>query len=476
MAGGDPVRLTHDPANDLAPAFSTDGTTIAFRSDRDGGGIYLVSALGGQERFLAPKGNDPRISPSGQEVVYWTGIEGSGDPDSPEWGRLSMIDARGGSPRPLAKDHPGRHPIWSPDGKQVLFLSLLSNPFRFDWCLVTVASADVRCLSAEDVIGDHQHRAASDWIEDRVLYQADAEASPEIWQIRINGETARLSGQPERVTYGSGEEQTPVFGKPNQIVFADVRRSPDIWSVSLNTETGRAEGPERQITADSAEERNLTASLDGAKLLYSSDRSGTGDLWLRDLRAAADTRLTTGEDTRWGVLESTGRRAVYVRVEESSSAGQPRGVRSLRILDLVTHKSEVICADWCGGPMDWSTNGEWLFTQVGTSIKAIHVPTKKPADILMRPPYRLWQPHLSPNGQWIAFLVKPEGNDGSIEVAPFRGEQRVAEAEWVTIAGKGTEDKPRWSADGRMIYFTSEREVALALGPPIRLGYRQTRW
>lgn len=45
IGGRDPIRLTKDPADESDPAFSPDGTMIAFRSEKDGGGIYLVPAL-----------------------------------------------------------------------------------------------------------------------------------------------------------------------------------------------------------------------------------------------------------------------------------------------------------------------------------------------------------------------------------------------------------------------------------------------
>ena len=58
---GEPVRLTQDEANEDYPAFSPDGTKIAFRSDRDGGGIYVVPLLGGEPRLLAPQGDSAPI-------------------------------------------------------------------------------------------------------------------------------------------------------------------------------------------------------------------------------------------------------------------------------------------------------------------------------------------------------------------------------------------------------------------------------
>ncbi|MBM3810735.1 MAG: hypothetical protein FJW20_03770 [Acidimicrobiia bacterium] len=56
VAGGEPIRLTHEETDDYEPAFSPDGSRIAFRSERDGGAIYLTSALGGEPRLIAKDG------------------------------------------------------------------------------------------------------------------------------------------------------------------------------------------------------------------------------------------------------------------------------------------------------------------------------------------------------------------------------------------------------------------------------------
>jgi eukaryotic-like serine/threonine-protein kinase len=71
LSGGEPVRLTNHPSDESTPSFSPDSSRIAFRSDRDNGGIYIISALGGQERLIARSGNDPRFSPDGAWIVYW---------------------------------------------------------------------------------------------------------------------------------------------------------------------------------------------------------------------------------------------------------------------------------------------------------------------------------------------------------------------------------------------------------------------
>jgi DNA-binding winged helix-turn-helix (wHTH) protein len=77
VAGGQPIRLTFDGAGNTTPNFSPDGGKIAFRSNRDRGGIYVIPALGGEARLLAPDGWNPKFSPDGSQVAYWIGSPGT---------------------------------------------------------------------------------------------------------------------------------------------------------------------------------------------------------------------------------------------------------------------------------------------------------------------------------------------------------------------------------------------------------------
>ena len=73
VGGQNPINLTQDaPDVDDQPAFSPDGQRIAFRSSRDGGGIFVMGRTGEAVRRVTRRGYKPTWSPDGTELAYAT--------------------------------------------------------------------------------------------------------------------------------------------------------------------------------------------------------------------------------------------------------------------------------------------------------------------------------------------------------------------------------------------------------------------
>jgi Tol biopolymer transport system component len=114
--GSQPIRLTQNPADDMNPSFSPDGGQIAFFSSREGGGIYLISVFGGEERLLVRGGSYPRFSPDGRWVAYKVDGGRSGAQSN-----VFVMPAGGGAAKRIAPDIPvTARPTWSPDGRHLL--------------------------------------------------------------------------------------------------------------------------------------------------------------------------------------------------------------------------------------------------------------------------------------------------------------------------------------------------------------------
>src|SRR5205085_1824646 len=68
VTGQNPINLTRESVeDDDQPAFSPDGEQIAFRSARDGGGIFIMGRTGEAVRRVTREGFRPAWSPDGTQ-------------------------------------------------------------------------------------------------------------------------------------------------------------------------------------------------------------------------------------------------------------------------------------------------------------------------------------------------------------------------------------------------------------------------
>ena len=146
VATGKTTQLTRGDYDDVQPDWSPDGRTIAFVSNRSSDperhsyhqDIWLVPARGGKlVKVATPVGEKSALawSPDGRQIAY-IGYEVGDDPWRTRNDRLWVVSKQGGNARCLtlkldravgdatlgdAREAAHPVPIWSPDGKRVLF-------------------------------------------------------------------------------------------------------------------------------------------------------------------------------------------------------------------------------------------------------------------------------------------------------------------------------------------------------------------
>ena len=135
LEAGKGEALTSGAFDDRAPAWSPDGRSIAFVSnrapdpDRSGdSNVYVIEAKAGAElrpvtTFAGPDGGRPAWSPDGQWIAYFQG-------DEPRFyayhlNKLAVVPAAGGPARVLtaALDRAVEGPVlWTADGQSLIFV------------------------------------------------------------------------------------------------------------------------------------------------------------------------------------------------------------------------------------------------------------------------------------------------------------------------------------------------------------------
>jgi TolB protein len=128
--GSNQTRLTSDPAYDYSPAWSPDGSRIAFTR---GGYIYVMNADGSNQTQLTNSGYDssPRWSPDSSRFTF-TSVRDNPSPSTcnraPCNVEIYSMNADGSNQTRLT-NNPAYDvsPEWSPDGSRIAFVNLDNN-------------------------------------------------------------------------------------------------------------------------------------------------------------------------------------------------------------------------------------------------------------------------------------------------------------------------------------------------------------
>jgi TolB protein len=119
--GSQPINLTNSPNDDRDPSWSPDGTKIAFHSFRDGNSeIYVMNANGSNQTNLSqnPASDDqPEWSPDGSKIAFTRGVPVN-------FAEIYVMNAATGANQTNLTNSPNTidvFPSWSPDGSKIAF-------------------------------------------------------------------------------------------------------------------------------------------------------------------------------------------------------------------------------------------------------------------------------------------------------------------------------------------------------------------
>jgi len=352
IGGANPVNLTRDsPADDSQPAFSPDGDLIAFRSERDGGGLFVMGATGESVRRLTDFGFNPAWSPDGRAIVCVTG-----NLESPVLrltrSELWRVDSQTGA-RTLIFAGDAAQPRWSPRGHRIAYSSRSAERATGDVWTIAAAGGEPVAVTTH---------AANDWTpewspDSRFLYFAsDRDGSMNLWRVRIDEESGKPLREPEPVTRGAGvANESPALSRDGRrIVYVARQESSNVHRIAFDpaaetvsaapagvTRGTRPAGvpsvssdgsliafewsgnprdiaviqPDgtglRQLTDDAHRDSMPVWSPDGKRLAFHSDRSGAYELWTIGRDGSGLRQLTEARGAHYAAWSPDGRFLSY---------------------------------------------------------------------------------------------------------------------------------------------------------------------
>jgi eukaryotic-like serine/threonine-protein kinase len=317
IGGRNATPVVNDPRRDEGgPAFSPDGSLIAFHKSDAVGGIFIAGATGESVRRLTDFGFDPAWSPDAKQIAFAT--EEIIDPSARQADSTSyLVGVGGGAPRKLV-DGDAVQPSWSPSGERIVYWSNIGGQRD----IYTVAATGGTAVA---VTKDPAIDWSPVWSPDGrfVYFSSDRGGAMNLWRIAVDQSSGRVHGVPEPVTAGvQASAGLPRFSKDgSRLVFRsrvasvnpvaipfdpmtlraatpvaldtqnNVRIPSDVsrdgqqiayYSIGERQEdifVGPPDGSMRRVTDDPARDRAPVFTPDGRSLVFYSNRDGQWAAW-----------------------------------------------------------------------------------------------------------------------------------------------------------------------------------------------------
>jgi serine/threonine protein kinase/WD40 repeat protein len=481
------INLTKDsPASDTTPAFSPDGELIVFRSERDGGGLFVMGRTGESVRRLTRTGFQPTWFPDGTRIAYNSIAIPNPATRGPGVAELWVVDAAGGEPQRLfAAD--AVQPRVSPHGQRIAYWGLpldagnttFGSANRDVWTIAADGSTPVRVTT----------EAATDWNpvwspDGRWLYfLSDRRGSMNLWRIAIDEATGATRGTPQPLTAPANYiRHFSLSADGSTGTFATLMVTNNLASAAFDAQSAKVVGPVvpltsgprdfqtidvapggrdialqtsfrtqedlyligsdgtglRNLTNDQPRDRSPQWAPNGRQLMFYSDRGGNYEVWSINRDGGSLRQMTqSGGQRYYPVPSPDGSRVAVANIDRFEIYVYPAADFSKPLEQLPTVPDErrrgiFVLADW-------SPDGEWLSGLTAGSIWVYSFSTRT---------YRF----IAPGGQahWLPdsrrLLVGRQGRVFITDVPSGNVREIFAMPGEIVQA-------PRLSPDGKTIYF-----------------------
>ncbi len=429
------------------PTWSPDSRSLAFFAGKQ---LKRVDAAGGAVRVLLDgvQGSDCTWSPEG--VILFDGTSG----DS-----IRSVPAKGGVASPASRlDHArgqSEHawPHFLPDGKHFLFQAQYGGSAGDSLMVGELGSFETKPLGPASSLMDYSEPGYILWVQDGALRAR-----------RFDTGSMSFRGEPFPVTtqISSSSNGLANFSVSRNGVLVCRAGDSGLRRLTWVDRSGKPLGNVGPLGAyaepglDPTGHRVVTEATDAA--------SGNQDLWILDDARGVSSRFTydPGSDFS-GTWSPSGDRIVFssdrggqwdVYVKDSRGMGGATPVWRDSTRKMVTDWSRdgrILIAQRLGRDTAWDI---WAVPMTGDA-KPFPVVAGKFAEV---------QGRLSPDGRWLVYTSNESGNV-QIYVQPFPGPG----GKWQVSNDGGSE--PFWRGDGKELYYLSADRGLMAVSVDAASGF-----
>jgi len=483
VTGGDTTQLTFGPYYDSEPAFSPDGTRIAFVSNRDDGSdgtLFLFDIASGKITQLTHEFEVgmPAWSADGKTIAYLSylkreeypagqtpGFRGGG----PEMSTPHIISAQGGESRQLGEARPYGAIFMLPDGRVIWSVAerAAGAPVSTVIEARTPQGAVTRLALVPGLIGKAAALAARG---DGLYYIAGG--SLQLLTL-ANGSSKAVAAYPgNQARLATSSDGSAVYAASEaklwRVALPGGNREALTWRAHVKMEV--MEPLVKKWTPPSDKPFPPRAILspilspDGREMIFMA----AGSLWEQSMKGGSQARKLFN-DTAFQqdpAYSPDGRRLAYV--------ADDHGKRELRVYDFATKQTRILVtlpgASWPLFP-SWSADGKSLVyqrtDQIADPYRFLRVNAKggEPVELAETTGEWVGRPNLSADGKTLYFTARINSFSKYANVFRLALNQSGAQPEPVTNLGRHVHDG-LVSPDGKWLAFRRNTEIWVARMEP----------
>jgi serine/threonine protein kinase/Tol biopolymer transport system component len=453
VAGGRLIAITRDfSGNQRWPRWSPDGNQLAFYSE---GSIYVVPAFGGIPRRIIDNSSgssaySPAWSPDGKKMAFV------------QRDAFHILDMDTGKSEKITDAREAHCLSWSPDGSKIAYVTgnayfIWGNvdiPELRMSLVGNIAPSSIQILSIESrsinrVMDVDSMNMSPVWTPDgrQLLFISDRGGARDIYAVSLTS-SGKPKAPPTRLTTGLDAHTISLSRDGKKLVYSVFNLSSNIWSIDIPEKGALSVSHADQITKGNQIIETAQISPDGQWLVFDSDMSGNQDIYKMPVAGGEAIQLSTHPSDDFAPFWSPdGEKIVFHSFRE--------GNRDIFVMSKDGGLIEQITDDPSHemGPSFTADGKQISFSSDRTGRYELYIVTQDQSG--WSEPERITSDGCSSaRGSYLKNSIAYIAEDDLRIVSPDDREEKTLVESY--YAQEGPRPRfPAWSADGKTVYYSA---------------------